>query len=535
MFSGADIKVERISADIKNLAADLAEEHSVRLYSRGGHFSPREMLGVYFMLIYGCTEADGYTNFLYGLKEDIKKQVRPFALIDSPLDEPDSRAMAVFASIDRSSSGAVISGLCMNIEIRGGNIGRERTILCQRALGEMLSSINTDVFDIGVSLVTKLNMIANAIGAGQSEKIPILLYYGNPEAGDALFLCYAQRCGFDVICISPDKSVEKIFDMCPFAADIQKEEFPYSGDIIPYPSRPVKTKIATVAYNAERELDTMLYNGDTMFRDRQFKKMDSAVLKTTVDEIFILWEQAAKFRAGFNVRGDRVTVPTIFAKLSGADNGDIKSYWDMVEDLLTPDTLIHNKSAVPGKELSAAVTRAYAPFRDSDGMLMKDRLMHSSLNPYGYLPVEIQAHIFEKIEAMIRDGLFTTGNPLEEYDYAVFSGLTLNKRVLQLLQQYDFTKEVPKFIVVDAVETMFSKLECAQLLLMSYLGFDVLILSPCGYRDIEVFVSDRAFEIHTFNDFVYNVKVPSFSIPSEARAKKKKGGFFGNLFNKKGR
>ncbi|MDE7295591.1 MAG: hypothetical protein K2N72_14300, partial [Oscillospiraceae bacterium] len=105
MFSGADIKVERISADIKNLAADLAEEHSVRLYSRGGHFSPREMLGVYFMLIYGCTDSDGYTNFLYGLKEDIKKQARPFALIDSPLDEPDSRAGAAFASIDRSSPG----------------------------------------------------------------------------------------------------------------------------------------------------------------------------------------------------------------------------------------------------------------------------------------------------------------------------------------------------------------------------------------------------------------------------------------------
>lgn len=532
MFSGADIRVETISADINNLAADLAEEHSVRLYSRGGHFSPREMLPVYFMLICGCTDRDSYNNFLYGLKEDIKKQGRPFALIDSPLDEPDGRARAVFSSIDRTSPAAVISGLCMNIDIKGG---RERTILCQRALGEMLSSVNTDVFDIGVSLVAKLNMIANAIGVGQSDKIPLLMYYGIPCAADVLFLCFAQRCGFDVICICPDKDVVKAFDMCPFGAGMQREEFPYSGEIIPYPNRPVKAKIATVAYNAERELDSMLYGGDTMFRDRQFKKMESAVLKTTSDEIFILWEQAAKFRSGFNVRGDRVTVPTIFAKLLGVDNGNIKAYWDMVNDLLTPDTIIITKSTVQGKELSAAVTRAYAPFRDSSGMLMRDRLMHSQLNCYGYLPVELQEHIFEKIEAMIRDGLFTTGNSLEEFDYAVYAGLTLNKSVLRLLQQYDFTKEVPKFIVVDAVETMFSKLECAQLLLMSYLGFDVLILSPCGYRDIEVYVSNNAYEIHTFNDFVYNVRVPSFSVPSEPRAKRKKGGLFGNLFNKKGR
>lgn len=532
MFSGADIKVCTISADMKSLKDDLAQEHSVRLYSRGGHFSPREMLPVYFMLILGCTDEDSYTNFLFDLKEEIKKQGRPFALIDTPLDEPDSRAMAVFSSIDRRSSAAVISGLCMNLEIRGG---RERTILCQRALGELLSSVNRDVFEIGVSLVTKMSLIANAIGTGQSEKIPLLLYYGIPTAADVLFLCYAQKCGFDVMCISPDKSAGKVFEMCPFAGELQKEELPFSRSVSPYPSRRVKTKIATVAYNAERELDTMLYGGDTIFRDRQFGKMDSAVLKTTVDEIFILWEQPAKYRAGFDVRGDRVIVPAIFAKLSGVDDGNLKAYWDMVEDLLTPDTFITVKNSAPGKELSAAVTRAYAPFRDNTGHLMTDRLMHSSLNSYSYLPVELQAHIFEKIEAMVRDGLFVTGNSLEEFDYAVYAGLSLNKNILRLLQQYDFTKEVPKFIVIDPVETLFSKLECAQLLLMSYLGFDVLILSPCGYRDIEVYVSQKAFEIHTFNDFAYNVRVPAFQIPSEQKVKKKKGGLFGNLFNKKGR
>lgn len=532
MFSGSDIKVETISADINSLAEDLAEEHSVRLYSRGGHFSPREMLPVYFMLIYGCTEEDSYTNFLYDLKENIRKQGRPFALIDTPLDEPDKRAEAVFSSIDRSSPASVISGLCMNLEIRGG---RERTVLCQRALGEILSEVNADPFNIGVPLVTKLNMIANAIGAGQSEKIPLLLYYGVPSAADVLFLCYAQRCGFDVICISPDKSALKLYEMCPFAGNMQKEEMPFSRETMPYPAKPVKTKIATVAYNAERELDTMLYNGDTMFRDRQFDKMDSAVLKTTADEIFILWEQPAKYRAGFNVRGDRVVVPTIFAKLSGVQDGDIKAYWDMTENLLTPDTFITVKNSAPGKELSAAVTRAYAPFRDNNGQLLTSRLMHSPLNSYSYLPAELQAHIFEKIEAMIRDGLFVTGNSLEEFDYTVYAGLSLNKSILRLLQQYDFTKDVPKFIVIDPVETLFSKLECAQLLLMSYLGFDVLILSPSGYRDIEVYVSQKAFEIHTFNDFAYNVRVPSFQIPSEQKVKRKKGGLFGNIFNKKGR
>ena len=113
---------------------------------------------------------------------------------------------------------------------------------------------------------------------------------------------------------------------------------------MPFPQKMVKAKIATVAYSAERELDTALYGGDTIFRDRQFEKMDSAVLKTTLDEIFILWDQPAKFRSGFAVRGDRVVVPTIFAKINGVDDGDLKSYWRQVEEMITPLTTYIIKS-----------------------------------------------------------------------------------------------------------------------------------------------------------------------------------------------
>ena len=128
-----------------------------------------------------------------------------------------------------------------------------------------------------------------------------------------------------MICVSPDKSCENAFEVCPFADKLQKIELPMSANIKPFPQKLVKTKIATVAYNAERELDTMLYGGDTIFRDRQFDKMDSVVLKTTFDEISILWDQPAKFRSGFAVRGDRVIVPTIFAKVNGVDDGNLKS------------------------------------------------------------------------------------------------------------------------------------------------------------------------------------------------------------------
>lgn len=48
--------VEAISADMEHLTEDLLENHSSRLFSRGGHFTKDQMIPVYFALIFGCGE-----------------------------------------------------------------------------------------------------------------------------------------------------------------------------------------------------------------------------------------------------------------------------------------------------------------------------------------------------------------------------------------------------------------------------------------------------------------------------------------------
>ena len=85
--------VEVISADINRLTEDLLEDHSARLFSRGGHFNKSQLIPVYFLLISGCYEEDTYNNFLYSLRDDIKKTNRPFAFIDTPLEEPGAAAL----------------------------------------------------------------------------------------------------------------------------------------------------------------------------------------------------------------------------------------------------------------------------------------------------------------------------------------------------------------------------------------------------------------------------------------------------------
>ena len=78
------------------------------------------------------------------------------------------------------------------------------------------------------------------------------------------------------------------------------------------------------------------------------------------------------------------------------------------------------------------------------------------------------------------------------------------------------------------MEQTFSLEECIQLVLCNLIGFDILIYTPTGYKNLETFVSADAFEEHTQNEFLYNMEVPKFKIPSE----QKNGGFFGRLFRK---
>ena len=105
-------------------------------------------------------------------------------------------------------------------------------------------------------------------------------------------------------------------------------------------------------------------------------------------------------------------------------------------------------------------------------------------------------------------------------------GMNLGKDFLQLVQRFDFTKTIPKLVYIDAVEDTFTLSECIQTVMCNLIGFDVLIYTPTGYKNIETFVSGDAFEEHIMNQFVYQTEVPKFKIPSA----KKGGGLFGKLF-----
>ena len=522
--------VQIITTAADSLSQDLCESHIGRLESRGGVFTADQLTPVYCAALVGCgNDEDQYSNLLFGIRDDLIRADKLVIFKDTKFDNPMNNEVIRFGGIDRSSRVKIISGLCARIEIPCSS---EKTELARRALNDMLSSSNDPdgvLYNKGVKLAS---WFSRCIGSSPEfrtglRQIPIIIYYGMITPLEVMLLHLLSCSGFDVLYICPDKSCLTVLKENNFRDRMQIFELENSKPVMPYPDKEVRTKVATVAYNAERELDTVLYGGDTMFRDFQFSDMEAAVLKTTYDEIDVLWNEFARFRTGFSVKGQRVVVPTIFAKISGIRDGNVNAYWDEVRDKLTPNTILTVKSPAyraPDKSM----LRKYDPYHDGHHLFV-GKLKQSPMNPYGFLSDELQLLILNKIQEAFDSGYLMIDDR-EKMQQLIFAGLNLDRNVLRILQKYDFTKEIPKFIVIDTIEDTFSIMECTQLVLLGMLGFDILIYTPTGYRDLETFISPTAYELHQMNEYKYNLSVPKFKIPDKVQPKK--GGLFQNLFRK---
>ncbi len=521
-------KVKRLDTTAAGIFEDFLKDRKTRVTRNGGVYTEDGELPVYFAALIGYDDDAVYTNMLVKFKESFAGLKKQLIFIEKPLSNPNAEEVKALGAITRTSTGEMIDALALLINLGGDPT---RTALAQNALRELLNSLyngnQTVVFNYGTKIITWLYRCTQARKyAVNYEDIPVILYYGDISQSELYFLNFMSRCGFDVIYITPNKDMLKQTGERNIDSRMQIFELPQSKESGSYPDKPIKMKVATVAYSAERELDTMLYGGDAgIYRSFQFPNSQSLTLKTTYEEIGILWKQEARFRTGFSTSGNLVCVPNIFAKISGVQDGRADKYWDEVRERLTPETILKVKKQGEHTDGNLDLS-AYRDFY-RNGEINIEKLKGSTLNKYGYLPDRIQDMLFCKLQEAVSCGFLKVEG--DELMCAVLHfGLGFDKDFLKLVQRFDFTKSIPKLIYIDVVEDTFTLEECVKIVLCNLIGFDVLIYTPTGYKNLETYIKSEAFEEHIMNEFLYNMEVPKFKIPSDD----KNSGLFGKLFRK---
>lgn len=519
--------VQRLDTTAAGIFEDFMVDRRTRVVRSGGVFKEDGVIPVYCAALIGYDEEAVYNNILLKFKEGFASSKKQLIFIEKPLENPTAEEIKLLGSVNRSSVSAMIDELALLIKLNGDPV---RTSLAQTELRKLLSSLYTGnptvVYNYGSKFISWLYRCTQARKyMVQYEDIPLILYYGDISHSELYFLNFMSRCGFDVIYLTPNKQLLDITVDKNLDNRMQIFQLPLSKESGRYPDKSIKMKVATVAYSAERELDTMLYGGDAgIFRDFQFPNSQSVTLKTTLEEIGILWKQEARFRQGFETSGNLVTVPNIFAKISGIKDGNVTAYWDEIRDRLTPETILRVKGTDQPQGIPDL--SAYRSFY-RNGKIDAQKLKSSTLNRFSYLPDRIQDMLFFKLQEAV-DSRFLKLEGDELICSVLHYGLSLDKEFMKILQSFDFTKALPKLVWIDAVEQTFTLEECIQLVLCNLIGFDILIYTPTGYKNLETFVSSDAFEEHTLNDFQYNLEVPKFRIPSDSKS----SGFFGKLFRK---
>lgn len=520
--------VKRLDTSAAGIFEDILKDRKSRVIGNGGVYTEDGEIPVYSAALIGFDEETVYTNMLVKFKEGFAGLKKQLIFIEKPLDNPNAEEVRALGTVPRTSTSEMIDALAMQITL-GGDV--TRTALARKTLTELLNELNTGnqtvVLNYGNKLITWLYRCTQARKyAVRYEDIPVILYYGDISQSEMYFLNFMSRCGFDTVYISPNKKNSALVIDKNIGGRMQIFELPQSKESGSYPNKAIKMKVATVAYSAERDLDTMLYGGDTgIYRSFQFPNSQSVTLKTTFEEISILWKQEARFRTGFTTAGNLVSVPNIFAKISGVENGNLNNYWEDVRQKLTPDTFLIIKAKNPENEPAEDLS-VYRQFY-RNGQYDFERFKASTLNKFSYLPDRIQDLLFYKLQEVVSSGFLKLEG--DELMCSVLNhGMNLTKSFMQMIQRFDFTRTIPKLIYIDAIEDTFQLWECIQLVLCNLIGFDILIYTPTGYKNLETYVSSDAFEEHIMNQFLYDVEVPKFKIPSE----EKSGGFFGKLFGK---
>jgi len=363
---------------------------------------------------------------------------------------------------------------------------------------------------------------------------PKVIYYGDIKKHELLFLIFLSKLGCDILYIN--SLSDKILELTDYSELFSKSfELPYKSSLKEFPKEELQIRQETVALKASRELSTTLYtDADGFYKPWQFEKYKThpITLKTTFYELKILWDEHSSLRTGFKVENDTVYMPNLFAKISGVQN-DLSLYWkDLFHLKSSESTLFIDK--IPFTNITYSKTDLYslAFVLDSNGLVDEKKILEHSCYKFSYLKTSMQHTILEKINYLIKTDMFIKTIDKEFKLKILITILDLNKNILQLIQQYDYPSKVPKLVIYDNNENTFSDEDSIVLCFLNLFGFDITILTPTGYNNIEEKIRTEFYDTHRLEQVNFNLPLPNLN-DEKKYTKEKVKNFFSNVFNRK--
>ncbi len=465
-----------------------------------------------FCIMNGVKDKITYMNELYQLQLELKNNKRRIVIVDDAIPAPSNEEIASIRRRTYTKLDQMLSDLVVNIQY-SFNIELQR-LMIKAFLDVLLEEAKKPQMNINKMTNKAVYMLcwlkryqAELFSSWKMPQISCFILMGGCKSEtEALFLKMLARLPIDVLILNPNLNIKStIYDKLLYEVNYET-----SMNVTKFPKENADIKLGTVAYHAERELDTIMYQDSGLYRNQQYQKANTVNLQTMYEEIKILWNEELKYRPNFLITDDIVNLPVICAKVSGVKNSDITSYWISVKELMTQDTYVIQN--VPFIE-----STAYNPLKEhtteffKNGKLQKNKIKNHADYQYRFLREEMQEHMLDKLQILINQalikGTFQNGT---EYT-VVATALNLPKDILRLIQKFDFTKKNPKIIYINTGEKASSLEDSILIAFLNLIGFDILSFVPTGYQNIENYFNKELMEEHQIGEYIYDMQVPNFA------------------------
>ncbi|MDE7274893.1 MAG: YceG family protein [Lachnospiraceae bacterium] len=468
-----------------------------------------------FYRINGVEDKLTYANELYQFQLELTNSQRRVVIVDECIPKPGMDEIGAVNRRNYARQDEMLMDLSANIQYTA-NIELQR-VMVKAFLDVMLAEAKrpdrnlNKLTNKAVYLICWLKRYQKKLFSNwKMPDVGCFIHMGPcRDENEAMFLRFLARLPVDVLVLNPDLNTS-----CCLEDNLLYEiRFAESLPMNRYPQQSADLQVGTVAYHAERELDGLMYQDTGIYRNFQYDKAVSITLQTMYEEIRILWKEELKYRPGFSTENGIVTLPVIFAKISGVKDGIVQKYWSSIKELITEDTfVVKNVPYIDSTVPNPMKTYAVEFFRN--GRLQRKKIREHPNYPYSFLREEIQEHIFDKLQLLIESkvikGTFENGT---EY-MIVATILNMPKEIVRLIQKFDFTKKNPKLIYINTGEKIISIEDSILTAFLNLAGFDVVFFVPTGYQNIEKHFNKRLMEEHQIGEYVYDLQVPNMALVS---------------------
>lgn len=365
----------------------------------------------------------------------------------------------------------------------------------------------------------------------EQDDIPKCLFYGPIKRHEVYFLMLLAHIGMDVVYFNPtyDPTLEAIDQKGLCQKIILGTTAPL---MMSYKDRISKgivvEKVTTYAKKATDELEQTLYSGTGIYKPWQFSKGTTRpiLMDSVLEDTLTYWNEPSKLRPGFKTVGSVVYTPTFFTKVNGVYT-DVNAYYELIEALKSGGKYVFYETPhfTAMSDVNPQNLYSLAFCLNSDQTIKREAVkQHILYQKMLTLRGDFQEFALSKLEeTFANENLSFFNFPITDKERVRLMAalFTAEDALLNLMEGYDFTADIPKVIFYINSRDTFTPDDAMMLGLLRCMGIDVLLLSPNGANNMELMISDR---------FINQIKLDQFVYDLPLKAPNKKESFFSKLF-----